>query len=171
MRYTVKSLCVFPSLSRKRTLSLSTLGGPKCLHKLMNSLLFQRGLLFELLSVPKSFSDLHNAPWFPFQQYTTQVKGTRHAMQKYFSLQQHRCLFFLPLPSLSLLWVHCPSELFLQSHAGFTGWRQVAIPGYQVDIGRKHVVLHFVSTLVAVTLDLLACHNRTLGVILGSCLG
>lgn len=42
MLFTVKSLCEFPSFARKRSLSLRTSGGPKCLHRLMHSLCFSR---------------------------------------------------------------------------------------------------------------------------------
>ena len=68
MLFTDKSLCAFPSFARKRRLSLCTLGGPKCLHRLMNSL---KSLLFEptlcskvalksARSTAVSFSAIHN---------------------------------------------------------------------------------------------------------------
>lgn len=125
MLFTVKSLCERPSFARKRGPLVYTLGGPKCLHELMNSLCFSRTSALSPLSVPKSLSGPHRVLPFLFQQYTTtHVKGTCHAMQKY--LSKYHCLFFL-LSKLRLQWGYCPSVLLSQSHAGFAGRRQAAV--------------------------------------------
>lgn len=135
----------------------------------MNSL-FLKSVLFE----PTAFPGSAQSTAVSFSAIQQQHKYKRLVMpcKKIF---RHRCTLDFPPCSpklqaevvLGLLSLKCP----LHSHAGFTCWREAAIPGYQVDIGCKHVVLYFVSTLVAVRLNLLACPNHTLGAILCCCLG
>lgn len=136
-------------------------------------LLLFKSLLFEPTVCPKvilnsvrstavSFSPIHNN--------TSKRDLSCHAKIS-FTTTAPLSLPALPHTSLRLQWVFCPSKLLLQSHAGFTGRREAAIPGYQVDISCKHVVLYFVSALVAVSLSLFACPNHTLGAILCCCLG
>lgn len=114
-------------------------------------------------SAAVSFSAIHNN--------TSERDLSCHAKISVTTTAPLSFLSALPHARLRLQWVYCHSELLSQSHAGFTGRRQAAIPGYQVDVGCKHVVLYFVSTLVAVSLDLLACPNHALVAILCCCLG
>lgn len=114
-------------------------------------------------STAVSFSAIHNN--------TSKRDLSCHAKISFTTTALLSFLPALPHSGLRLQWVYCPSKLLLQSHAGFTGWREAAIPGSQVDIGCKHVVLYFVSTLVTVSLDLFACPNHILGAILCCCLG
>ena len=53
----------------------------------------------------------------------------------------------------------------LQSHAGFTGGGGRPIARNQVDLRCKHVVLYFVSTLVAVSFALPTGSHHTLGAV------